>query len=286
MKNILLQRIQNASLTKTERRIADYFLKNYEEIGLLSSSELAKKIGVSDASIIRFSRTIGYSGFLELKSDIYLHLVTHANNQPSNKRPLTERFDIDPTKASTADISQQFLDIAHDNIDETFQQNSPEVYAQIAELLLTSQAKYIVGLRGCKGIAMQFARLLQFFANRVIEISTTDSDTTGYLMDIGPNDILLMFVLSRYYKADMPLIKMAYERKAKICIVTDSMVAPVVPFADFLLIAKTSRMSFFHSTVGINMIAEYLLTLASLKDWDHVKSRIEERDTYFEEYLL
>ena len=35
MKNILLQRIQNASLTKTERRIADYFLKKYEEIGLL-----------------------------------------------------------------------------------------------------------------------------------------------------------------------------------------------------------------------------------------------------------
>lgn len=186
----------------------------------------------------------------------------------------------------TIDISQQFLDIIHNNIEETFQQNPPETYTQIVDLLLTADVKYIVGLRGCKGIAAQFVRLLQFFTNRVVEISTTDSDATGYLMDIGTSDMLLMFVLSRYYKADMPLVKMAYEHKAKICIITDSMVAPMAPFADLMVIAKTARMSFFHSTVGINMIAEYLLTLASLRDWEHTKKQIEARDEYFEEYLL
>ena len=43
MYDFLVERIQKAELTKTERKIADYFLKNPEQVGMLSSSELAKK---------------------------------------------------------------------------------------------------------------------------------------------------------------------------------------------------------------------------------------------------
>ena len=285
MGNVLYDRIQGVSLTKTERKIADYFLKNYEDVGRTSSAELAKQIGVSDASIIRFSRTIGYNGFLELKNDVYRDLVKEASHT-ANRRSLTERFKKVPWDGVPSDVSQLFLDSVHNNIEQTFRGNALQNYIAITELLLSSRSKYIVGLRGCSGIAAQFARLLQFFASRVIEVSTTDSDSLGYLMDIEEGDLFLMFVLSRYYKADMPLIQVAHERKAKICIITDSMLAPMAPFADIMLIAKTSCLSFFHSTVGMNMLAEYLLTLASRKDWEHTKGQIEKRDKYFESYIL
>ena len=75
MKGILEERIHNATLTKTEQKIADYFLSNRELVGQLPTSELAKNIGVSEASIIRFSRSIGYKGFSDMKNDIYCDLV-------------------------------------------------------------------------------------------------------------------------------------------------------------------------------------------------------------------
>ena len=265
MENVLIKRIRRASLTKTEQKIADYFLKNLEEVGKLSSSELARKIGVSDASIIRFSRTIGYEGFLDLKNDIYFDLVSKAINAPS-KRSLTERFESNQSEDISVDQPQQYLDIMRQNIEQSLLQNTPESYTKVVDYLLAAEEKYIIGLRGCKGIASQFARLLQFSANRVVEITTSGSDSVGALLDIGANDVFLMFVLSRYYSGDMMLASIAHERGAKVCIITDSMLAPMIPYADVVLIAKTSHMSFFHSTIGMNMISEYILTLLTYRD--------------------
>lgn len=54
MTNILAERIKNANLTKTQKKIADYFISNQERIGSLSSIEAAQEIGVSDASHYSF----------------------------------------------------------------------------------------------------------------------------------------------------------------------------------------------------------------------------------------
>ena len=75
MENIIANRVRQVPLTKTQQKIADYFIRNPERVGMCSSMEVAKEIGVSDASIIRFARTIGYEGFTDLKNDIYNSLA-------------------------------------------------------------------------------------------------------------------------------------------------------------------------------------------------------------------
>lgn len=285
MENVLINKIQSTALTRTEQKIADYFLKNLEQVGKLSTSELAKKIGVSDASIIRFSRAIGYDGFLDLKNDIYYDLVSRAVNA-SSKRSLIERFESNQNENAWKDQPQQYIDIMQHNIEQSFQQNPPESYAKIVDLLLSANGKYISGLRGCKGISSQFARLLQFATDHVVDVTTSDSDAVGTLLDIGKNDVFLMFVLSRYYRGDMVLINTAHKQGAKICVITDSMLAPMIPYADVTLIAKTSHLSFFHSTIGMNMISEYIITLLTYRDWDRAKTRINSRDLYVEEELI
>ena len=272
-------------LTKVEGRIADYLLKNPEQFGKRSVSDLAKMIGVSEASIIRFSRSIGYDGFLDLKNEIYYELVSKVMNVP-NKASLVERFESKQNENASSNHLQQYIDIMHQTIEKTFLQNSPECYEQIVDLLLSSNRKYIVGFRGCKGIASQFARLLQFTTTDVFEVTTSGSDTVGTLLDIGTNDVLLMFVLSRYYQVDMMFVNMAHKQGARICIITDSMVAPMIPHADVTLIVTTSHLSFFHSTIGMNLISEYLLTLLTYRDWDRAKKRLDEFDHYIESQLL
>lgn len=69
---ILLLKIRTKyqSLTEAAKRVADYILNNYSEALYLSISEFAKKCDVSESTITKFIKTIGYSGFHELK--IYL----------------------------------------------------------------------------------------------------------------------------------------------------------------------------------------------------------------------
>ncbi len=55
---------------RSEKRIADYILSNTQEIVDLSISELASKCGSGDATVVRFSRRLGFTGYQALKLGI------------------------------------------------------------------------------------------------------------------------------------------------------------------------------------------------------------------------
>jgi len=55
------------SLKPKERRVAQYILEHPEEIVVLSVQKLAECTGVSEATIVRLSRSLHFKGFQELK---------------------------------------------------------------------------------------------------------------------------------------------------------------------------------------------------------------------------
>lgn len=62
-----LIRTRYARLSPAERRIADYLLHESHNDGVFSISQAAARCGVSEASLVRFSKKLGYAGFLDFK---------------------------------------------------------------------------------------------------------------------------------------------------------------------------------------------------------------------------
>jgi DNA-binding MurR/RpiR family transcriptional regulator len=54
-------------LTNTEKKIAEYVLNNYDKVLNCNITELAEGAGVSDASVVRFCKSIGYKGYQDFK---------------------------------------------------------------------------------------------------------------------------------------------------------------------------------------------------------------------------
>lgn len=54
-------------LRPSERKVASYILKSPDEVINLSVTELAKRSGVSDATVVKFTQRLGYSGYQEFK---------------------------------------------------------------------------------------------------------------------------------------------------------------------------------------------------------------------------
>ena len=241
MTNILTAKIQNAKLTKTQEKIARYFLRNMEHIGSLSSMEVAKEIGVSDASIIRFSRSIGYEGFADLKADIYKALVENAYSGLS----LTQRMAKSAMQYGDADLDARFLDMMQRNLTNSFRINDTADFQKVAQMLIQSRKRFVIGLRGCRGVASQFSRLMSFMLPNVVHLQDSECVSINALQDAAEEDVVLMFVFSRFYKIDEHYLKMAQKRGAKICLITDEMVGPLTGFADVILHAETENMSFF-----------------------------------------
>ncbi len=70
--NIILQiKSKLKELSKAEKKIGEYILQNSVETVNYNTSELAQKAGVSPATIVRFCRSIGLSGFSQLKIRLY-----------------------------------------------------------------------------------------------------------------------------------------------------------------------------------------------------------------------
>ena len=270
MNNLIAERVRGKSLTKSQRKIADYFIRNQERIAALSSLEAAEEIGVSDASIIRFSRAIGYKGYADLKADIYRSLVEDAGRGIS----LGERLDLNAEKYGTGSV--RFLELMQQNITAVFRQNRPEDFEKIADILIASKNRYVVGMRGCRGMAVKFGRILTFMLPGVHTLTDGECPSISSLQDISGEDVLLMFVFSRFYKIDLQMVKLAGQRGAKVLLVTDDPAGPLSPYADMTLLTASSNMSFFHSTAATELIGEYILDLISTRV--DCRERIEERD--------
>lgn len=54
-------------LTNTETKIAKYVLDHYDSVLTSNITELAEKAGVSDASVVRFCKSLGYKGYQDFK---------------------------------------------------------------------------------------------------------------------------------------------------------------------------------------------------------------------------
>ncbi|MDD3412942.1 MAG: MurR/RpiR family transcriptional regulator [Lachnospiraceae bacterium] len=65
-------------LTSTEAKVANYVLDHYEAVLQYNVSVLAKKAGVSDATIVRFCRSIGYKGFQDFKMNAARDILPRA----------------------------------------------------------------------------------------------------------------------------------------------------------------------------------------------------------------
>lgn len=63
------------SLRVSEQKVADYIDVHPEEVIYLSISALADKCGVSEASVIRLCKVLGYDGYQELKINMARSLV-------------------------------------------------------------------------------------------------------------------------------------------------------------------------------------------------------------------
>jgi DNA-binding MurR/RpiR family transcriptional regulator len=50
-----------------ERRVAEFILKNPEQVVTLNVSDIAEQSGVSDATVIRLCKHLGYTGFYQMK---------------------------------------------------------------------------------------------------------------------------------------------------------------------------------------------------------------------------
>ncbi len=134
MLSSLEKNIKNKKLTKTEKKIAEFFLKNGPQITFMTSRDIANSLAISDTSVIRFVKALGYNNFSHFKevvqSEVSKTVLTPTQKLNKNKDLLKSEKILD---SFIKNISRQ--------IDEGFSEQSLNTLSAICQILSSSKKK-------------------------------------------------------------------------------------------------------------------------------------------------
>jgi DNA-binding MurR/RpiR family transcriptional regulator len=245
-------------LSRSHKKIADFFLENFDRIPFLIIQDVAKSNNTSVASIIRFTQRVGYSGFAELQNDITTSLQNHL--QKKNIFPLIENGWSKEellTCVANQDIS---------NINETLAVNEKENFHNAVNLILSSKRVYTIGL----GISHLLSQILSYKLNQVaIDARPFVYDSASYLEQIlflDKNDLIIALSFPPYSKDTIEAAKFAAERKIKIIAITNRSSSPITFYSTLNLVVKSKNMLFTNSFAAISVIINAIATECAVKN--------------------
>lgn len=127
--------------TSSEADLANYIIKNPDEISQLTISQIAKKIHISPATITRFCQKISFSGFNEFKHELKRYI--DLRNKPTRNTDIKE---ID----YFSNLYQNHLEI----IETTFRKMNVLDIQEAVSLINSAHKVHVYGI-GNSGIAAQ-----------------------------------------------------------------------------------------------------------------------------------
>ena len=77
MSTKLLRQIKNSipDLRKSEKTVGEFILKDPKAVIMMKTAEASEAMGISEPTLIRFCKAIGFSGFQELKINLSQQLA-------------------------------------------------------------------------------------------------------------------------------------------------------------------------------------------------------------------
>ena len=249
--------IKNAKLTKTEAMIAEYILKTEDEIYFMTAADIATKLDISDTSVIRLCRALGFSGFSDFQKAMQTHIkkkMKDLSYLPPKTRLLTTLKD-DPNGNLTPMILQRTIE----HLNRACINNNSEKIDKIVEILLSSKNRFFYGHRGVSSFTIFLGKKLRLILTDVRIITTGDNEVVEELADITADDCLTVCSFPRYNRMAMTAIEIASKAGAKIITITDKVTAPVAKKADVVLTAEVDIVGFSNSYVVPMFLSDLIL---------------------------
>lgn len=244
------------NLTPKERKIADYLLKNHSTAFSLSAADLAEKTGVSLATVVRFSRHIGFSGFYQLRA--------HMINEVKEELIPEERFKL---LSHNKDSLSTLVKIAKqdvENINQTLNAIDRKNFKIFITELRKAKSVYTIGIGISSILARSAAYLLKQAGLRAHFCGQDEHSFIEVLINLDKKDAVFGFSFPPYSGETVKAMKFCYEHGLTCLSITDKMTSPITKWSNVYLRAQTKNLMFTNSISSVLMIINALSTEIAL----------------------
>jgi len=243
----LATRLRSVRLTPAQRAVARFILANPSKFVFMSGAELAAEIGVSQPSVSRLAKELGYRGYGEMTAEI---------------RELLRADATDDAMGEVTNAYQQLMDIEIHLLEQVRDSLADTAPLDDAAALITEAASVLVlGLRISAPVADHFYYRLRRIRPAVSATTTGGSSTIDEiaLASQASPSVAVVFAMSRYPTELTPALEFARRRGMKLIVFVDAPTAPVVLPGDLTILAPVSSGVTFGSLTAAYLLAALLI---------------------------
>lgn len=237
--------------TKAEKAIANYMLIEFDRLAFETAASIAETVGVSQMTVGRFLRTIGYQGFNELKENLRNEieakpvLVSNRLERIRDSKDRTDRWNNFELEVSGLQSAHQLRD-------------TPAWIAAVETISGASQV-HIAGFQTISGIASSFAGRLSYMRDGVYQQDGRDGTFAEIFAGTQDHRSIVLFEMRRYTQLSHALLSAAVEEGVSIVLICDSHCYWARDYTDIVLPLRTDSGLFWDSQAPFSCLTGLLL---------------------------
>ena len=232
--------------TKT-RRVAEFLLTHSSEVAFHSISDVADRLEVSKAQLVRVARMLGFDGYSTLKNLLKQALLEQISPPAIAKGILND------------DIPQNICRLEHANIDNTLKGLSPDTIVNFCEAAKKASTIYCMGW-GISALVAEwlYTRFTELGLKAILvrRGSLSLLEQTRALKD---TDMLVVCELPSYVIEVTEAVDKIYKKGAFVVTFTDSPAAPICRTSHLPIHVGDTSPTFGSSLIG-PMFSVHVLT--------------------------
>lgn len=195
-----------------ERQLAEFVLDFPGDLASYAASELAALAGVSNATVTRFIKRLGYRHYEEARLQVREERGAGSPLLRASRSPAAEN----PFAASLAR--------SQDNLQRSFTRLDATSVDQIARALLAARKVWVLGLRSSQAFASYF-RWQLFQIKQDVHLAPHAGDTLGQtLASVTVQDVVVVFAVRRRPVALSALLAQLVQAGHRVLYISDEQV--------------------------------------------------------------
>ncbi len=245
-------RARMTELSPSEQSVAGYMLDNVQMLPFETGGSIAQAVGVSEMTVSRFVRSLGFDNLRDLKNRLRVSVV----DKDSDIDDYMARFQ---TRAGRSQALQESLRLELDAIVKAYALTTTELWDEATAAIVKARTIYVVGFQSSKGLALDFASRLLWARPNVVFVENT-TGTFGEIILADPRHSLVVLIDTAAYAARG--VKLAEKLKAQqmpLIIVTDKFSHWAFSYTRFVFEAHTHVKTFWDSSAALSVVLNLMI---------------------------
>ncbi|MDD3218938.1 MAG: MurR/RpiR family transcriptional regulator [Lachnospiraceae bacterium] len=226
-----------ASLRKSEQKVADFVLEHLGEVASMSMIEIAERVNVSQPTIARFAKAVGYDSYKKLK----VAIIKESGNELSatDERSPLHGYQLG-SEDRMEDIPAKVVSTTINALEEALKGVSGKVLKDVVNLITKADNVVVYGVENSSSTVSDLVTKLMYLGIncRSYEDYYLQSISAGNLTS---QDLAIGVSYSGCSTNTVDVMKLAKKAGAKTIVLTNFEHAPISEYADITICTSSEQ---------------------------------------------